>query len=111
MPIPKVSKDSVDYSLGYKDSHCCKSFDDDKGYCRYFISPLSSATQLGQCDKVSGSINKVYWAYRDLSQLRLRAAIEAFRAKAHAVGVAQNHLRSCRVSADPTNCLLRKKLS
>ena len=35
-------------------------FDDDKGYCKYFIPPLSPATQLSQCQKVAGSINKVY---------------------------------------------------
>jgi hypothetical protein len=57
----KISKSDVDYSIGHKDSHCGKSFDDDKGYCRFFISPLSAATQLGQFQKVAGAINNVYW--------------------------------------------------
>jgi len=57
----KATKASVDYSPGHKDSHCGKSFDDDNGYYRYFMSPLSWATQLGQCQKVAGSINKVHW--------------------------------------------------
>jgi hypothetical protein len=57
----KISKADVRYSIGHADSHCGKSFDADKGYCRYFIAPLSSATQLGQCQKVAGAINKVYW--------------------------------------------------
>jgi hypothetical protein len=54
-------KSSVDYSLGHKNSHCDKSFEGDTGYCRYFIAPLSSATQLGQCEKVAGAIHRVYW--------------------------------------------------
>jgi len=57
----KIAKADVNYSIGHADSHCGKSFDDDKSYCRYFIPPLSAATQLGQCQKVAGSINKAYW--------------------------------------------------
>jgi hypothetical protein len=30
-PMPKVSKQSVDYSLGMKDSHCAKTFYGEKG--------------------------------------------------------------------------------
>ena len=57
---PKITKAEAHYSIGHKDSHCGKSFADDTGYCRYFITPLSSAIELGQCRKVSGSINRVY---------------------------------------------------
>jgi hypothetical protein len=57
----KISKGDVHYSIGHADSHCGKSFPDDKGYCRFFISPLSAVTELGQCQKVAGAINKVYW--------------------------------------------------
>jgi hypothetical protein len=59
--MPKVSKQSVDYSIGMKESHCGKASEDDKGYCRYFIPRMSPATDLGQCERVTGPINKVYW--------------------------------------------------
>ena len=53
----KTAKTDVNYSIGHADSHCGKAFDDDKGYCKYFIAPLSSVTQLGQCQKVAGAIS------------------------------------------------------
>ncbi len=57
----KIRKSDVDYGIGHAESHCGKTSDTDKGYCRYFIAPLSPAAQLGQCQKVAGAINKVYW--------------------------------------------------
>ncbi len=43
-----------------KDSHCGKSYSDDRGYCRYFIEPRGNS-ELGQCERVSGPINRLYW--------------------------------------------------
>jgi len=57
----KASKQSVDYSLGHRDAHCGKAFDDDKSYCRYFIETSTGAGDLGACEKVSGAISHVYW--------------------------------------------------
>jgi hypothetical protein len=37
--MPKLSKSEIDYSLGMKESHCGKAFEDDQDYCRYFIPP------------------------------------------------------------------------
>jgi hypothetical protein len=59
--MAKASKSEVDYSRGHAGAHCGKALDDDKAYCRYFIPPLSPASNLGQCQKVAGPINKVYW--------------------------------------------------
>jgi hypothetical protein len=59
--MAKASKSEVDYSRGHAGAHCGKALDDDKAYCRYFIPPLSPASNLGQCEKVAGPINKVYW--------------------------------------------------
>jgi hypothetical protein len=60
--MAKASKSEVDYSGGHAGAHCGKALDDDKAYCRYFIPPLSPASNLGQCEKVvAGPINKVYW--------------------------------------------------
>ena len=42
----KASKSEVDYSRGHAGAHCGKVLDDDKVYCRYFISPLSPASNL-----------------------------------------------------------------
>jgi hypothetical protein len=39
-------------------AHRGKVLDDDKAYCCYFIPPLSPASNLGQCEKVAGPINK-----------------------------------------------------
>jgi hypothetical protein len=36
--MPKVSKQSVDYSIGMKESHCDKASEDGKGV--YFIPPM-----------------------------------------------------------------------
>ena len=58
---PKASKQSVNYGVGHFSSHCGQSFDDDRGYCKHFIPPLSLENDLGQCRLVSGPINKVYW--------------------------------------------------
>jgi len=62
-PIVKpVSKQSVDYSRGHRDAHCGKAFEDDEGYCRYFIEPRSGlASELGACEKVEGEISRVFW--------------------------------------------------
>jgi hypothetical protein len=57
----KVSKSEVDYSRGHAGAHCGKVLDDDKSYCRHFIPPLSPTSNLGQCEKVAGPINPVYW--------------------------------------------------
>jgi hypothetical protein len=57
----KASKSDVDYSHGHRDSHCGKSFAGDTGYCRHFIETPSGAADLGACERVSGSINRVYW--------------------------------------------------
>jgi hypothetical protein len=54
------SKSEVDYSRGHAGALCGKALDDDKAYCRYFIPPLSPASNLGQCEKVASPINKVY---------------------------------------------------
>jgi hypothetical protein len=35
--LRQASKQSVDYSGGHRDVHCGKAFEDDEGYCRYFI--------------------------------------------------------------------------
>jgi hypothetical protein len=59
--MAKANKSEVDYSHGHAGAHCGKVLDDDKAYCRYFIPPLSAASNLGQCEKVAGPINKVYW--------------------------------------------------
>jgi hypothetical protein len=59
--MAKAYKSEVDYSRGHAGAHCGKALDDDKAYCRYFIPPLSPASNLGQCEKVAGPINKVYW--------------------------------------------------
>jgi hypothetical protein len=52
--MAKASKSEVDYSRGHAGAHCGKALDDDKAYCRYFIPPLSPASNLGQCEKVAG---------------------------------------------------------
>jgi hypothetical protein len=57
----KVSKSEVDYSRGHAGAHCGKVLDDDRSYCRYFNPPLSPAGNLGQCQKVAGPINPVFW--------------------------------------------------
>ncbi len=60
--MPKLSKSEVDYSLGMKESHCGKAFEDDQDYCRYFIPPPSgSALDLGTCEQVAGEISRVFW--------------------------------------------------
>jgi len=60
--MPKLSKSEVDYSLGIKESHCGKAFEDDQDYCRHFIPPLSgSALELGTCEQVTGEISRVFW--------------------------------------------------
>jgi hypothetical protein len=59
--MKKASKSEVDYSLGHAGAHCGKVLEDDKAYCRHFISPLSPASNLGQCERVAGPINKVHW--------------------------------------------------
>jgi hypothetical protein len=41
--MAKAGKHSVDYSRGYKDSHCGKVFGDDTGYC-----PTSSSHRAAQ---------------------------------------------------------------
>ena len=61
MAMRKASKSEVDYSRGHAGAHCGKALDDDKAYCRYFSPPSSPASNLGQCEKVAGPINKVYW--------------------------------------------------
>lgn len=58
--MAKVSKQSVNYSRGHKDSHCGKVFPDDKGYCRHYI-PHTDQHSEGACQLVQGSINPVYW--------------------------------------------------
>jgi len=57
----KASKSVVDYSRGHAGAHCDKVLDDDKAYCQHFIPPLSPTGNLGQCEKVAGPINPVYW--------------------------------------------------
>jgi hypothetical protein len=54
----KASKREVDYSRGHARAHCGKVLDDDKSYRRCFIPPLSPATELGQCEKVSARLTK-----------------------------------------------------
>jgi hypothetical protein len=61
MLTPKLGESQVDYGIGHRDSHCGKPFAANTGYCKHFIEPLSSASELGQCQKVAGSINRVYW--------------------------------------------------
>ena len=58
-----LDRDAVrtENSRGHAGAHCGKVLDDDKAYRRYFIPPLSPASNLGQCEKVAGPINKVYW--------------------------------------------------
>ncbi len=56
----KLNKPQVDYSRGMKDSHCGKSYSGDSGYCRHFIEPRGNS-ELGQCERVSGPINRLYW--------------------------------------------------
>jgi hypothetical protein len=60
MATEKQTKQAVDYSHGHRDSHCGKSFDGDTGYCRHFIQ-TSPGSDVGQCEKVAGQINRVYW--------------------------------------------------
>jgi hypothetical protein len=57
----KASKQSVDYSRGHAGAHCGKVLDDDRSYCRHFLPPLSPASNLGQCQRVAGPINPVFW--------------------------------------------------
>jgi len=59
--MPKADKQSVDYTRGHADSHCGETFDGDHGYCRHFIETPSGAADLGACERVSGSIKRVYW--------------------------------------------------
>jgi len=59
--MAKANKSEVGYSRGHAGAHCGKMLDDAKAYCRYFISPLSPVSNLGQREKVAGPINKVYW--------------------------------------------------
>jgi hypothetical protein len=58
--MSKVSKQAVDYSHGHRDSHCGKCFAGDKGYCAHFIE-TSPSGEIGQCERVSGAISRVYW--------------------------------------------------
>jgi hypothetical protein len=56
-----VSKQLVDYSRGHREAHCGKAFEDDDGYCHYFIEPRSGlATELGAWEKVEGQISRVF---------------------------------------------------
>jgi hypothetical protein len=40
--------------------HCGKSFSGDAGYCRHFVGSSPEA-EIGQCAKVEGTINRIYW--------------------------------------------------
>jgi uncharacterized C2H2 Zn-finger protein len=58
----KRVKTLVDYSRGHKESHCGKTFEDDKGYCKHFIEPTHHHSfDLGKCQLVEGNISRVYW--------------------------------------------------
>jgi hypothetical protein len=59
-PCVRQAKVKLITSRGHAGAHCGKALDDDKAYCRYFIPPLSPASNLGQREKVAGPINKVY---------------------------------------------------
>ena len=61
--MTKASKYSVNYSRGHRDSHCGKSFDGDRGFCRHFrFLPGSRAVEkVGACTKVSGDIKAMMW--------------------------------------------------
>lgn len=58
--MAKAEKKDVDYSLGMAESHCGKVFEDDKSYCRFF-SKMRYPAGPGECEKVSGEINPVFW--------------------------------------------------
>jgi hypothetical protein len=45
MAMRKASKSEVDYSRGHAGAHCGKALDDDKAYCRYFISAIVAREQ------------------------------------------------------------------
>ena len=59
--MSKLTKSQADYSRGHKDSDCGETFHGDHRYCRHFIETPSGAADLGACERVSGSINRVYW--------------------------------------------------
>ena len=60
--MDKVSKTSVDYKRGHANSHCGQAFNDDKGYCRYFIEPPTGLiSDLGTCERVQREIVRVFW--------------------------------------------------
>jgi hypothetical protein len=60
--MDKRVKTSVDYSRGHQDSHCGKTFDDDKGYCKHFVPHRNDHHALpGTCTKVEGGISRIYW--------------------------------------------------
>lgn len=53
--MSKLSKAEVNYSLGMMDSHCGKTFKDDKGYCSHFQDKVQT------CELVEGKISPVHW--------------------------------------------------
>jgi hypothetical protein len=53
--MDKFSKEEVGYARGHKDSHCGKTHDEDKGYCKHFIQHNNT------CRLVEGKISPVYW--------------------------------------------------
>jgi hypothetical protein len=54
----KQPKTAVDYSRGHRESHCGRSFEGDKNYCRHYHAGSASE---GTCEKVQGTIKAVYW--------------------------------------------------
>ena len=57
----KADKRSVEYSRGMKERHCGYAFEGDEGFCRFFVEPPRDARDLGACEKVAGSIGRIYW--------------------------------------------------
>jgi hypothetical protein len=55
-----ISKSEANYSRGRAVRIAARRSTTPKAYCRYFIPP-QPMSNLGQCEKVAGPINNVYW--------------------------------------------------
>ena len=94
----KLGKGQVDYGIGHRDEHCGKSFEDDKGYCRHFIEPLSSTTEkaagsgaraasLGARSRASVCNQSPIMRARCSAWRRARAACQPGRSQARRLGL------------------------
>lgn len=64
MPTKMYDKTEVDYGPGHVDSHCGRSFTQDKNYCKHFMpapAKMDRVTIPGRCQLVGGTIRRTYW--------------------------------------------------